>query len=109
MPVECFGLPPAPLPGADFHPIRHFEAWRERLEQFRRERPHGVVLRQTVSRLIAPFLPPEVSVADYATAEQFLNDERVSTATGRAWTRENLRMFLKPVLEPGSSPKSEEG
>lgn len=95
--VPIHGLDPERLPGEDFDPIRHFEEWRRRFEELRDAQPRGEALRETVREMIVPFLPPETPKPDYASAAAFLNREGIRSTTDRQWTRDNLRMFLRPA------------
>lgn len=97
--IQCIGLEPPPVAGEAFDPIQHFEDWQRRLDVFRAARPSPEELRQALLGLLAPYLPPEAKVADYASAAAFLNVEGILTRTGRRWTRDNLRMFLRPPPE----------
>lgn len=92
--VDCCPLPPDPLIGDpmiggwSFDPAAHFDAWRERTSQWRREKPDRANLAAERALQLR-----EAGLSFPKTAEA-LNAEGFRTRSGKAWTGENVRKLL---------------
>jgi transposase len=88
------------IDGRRFDPVRHFRRRRvgmaERGTAAERRRE---VLEQILAAA-ADRLPRAVPRADYAALAEALDRAGVRTTTGRKWSPDNLRLFLKTVLKP---------
>lgn len=75
--------------GTEFNPVDHFQMWRKRQEQWSAEK----VLRAAAARVRAT----ELRARDFSwpSAAKALNEEGISTLTGRDWTGDSLRKFLR--------------
>ena len=96
-PVAHRPLDPEPveIDGRRFDPVRHFRRRRDEMAgrgtpAERRQEVLGRILAVTADRL-----PPAVPRADYAAVSEMLNGRGIQTTTGRRWTPDNLRAFLK--------------
>ncbi len=96
-PITCRPLPPdgVLINGTYFNPVEHFREWRRVLEEARFTPAGKEDYARRISVLVAPFLPPERSIPDYAAAARFLDEQNERTTTGRSWSADSLRMFLK--------------
>lgn len=101
-PVECIALAPSDIEidGECFNPVHHFQDWRDRLDQLRLAPREKEDYAKRILALIAPYLPPERSIPDYAAAARFLADQNALTTTGKPWTADSLRMFLRKYSQP---------
>ena len=85
---------PVVIDGRRFDPVRHFRRRRDEMT----ERGTPAERRQEVLGRILAFaagLPPAVPPGDHAALADGLNGAGIGTTTGRRWTPENLRAFLK--------------
>ena len=85
---------PVVIDGRRFDPVRHFRRRRDEMA----ERGTPAERRQEVLGRILAFaagLPPAVPPGDHAALADALNGAGIRTTTGRRWTPENLRAFLK--------------
>ena len=91
---------PIVIDGRRFDPVEHFRRWQKRMA----ERGSPAERRQEVlERIIAAAadrLPPAVPRADYAAISEMLNRQGIQTTTGRRWSPDNLRLFLRAALRP---------
>jgi hypothetical protein len=91
---------PIVIDGRRFDPVTHFRQWRDRMANRgtaaeRRQDVLGKILAVAVDRL-----PPAVPRADYAALAEVVNRQGIRTTTGRRWSPDNLRVFLRGVLKP---------
>lgn len=82
-------LTPAPLvtDGETFDPREHFRAWREIESEHVRSKPEH---RATILTALS-----EMGGLSVATCAEALNGAMLHSFTGRPWTEDNLRKFLK--------------
>jgi hypothetical protein len=103
-PVECIALAPSPIEidGEHFDPVSHFQDWRDRLADVRLAPHEKEDYATRILSIVAPYLPPERSIPDYAAAARFLDEQNARTTTGKPWSADSLRMFLKKYALPKS-------
>lgn len=85
---------PVVIDGRRFDPVAHFRRRRDEMA----ERGTPAERRQEVLGKILAFaagLPPAVPPGDHAALADALNGAGIRTTTGRKWTPDNLRAFLK--------------
>lgn len=87
----CMALDPAPvvMDGAEFDPVEHFKAWREVESAHASSKPDR---KTAISRAIDDLGTEHATITALAQA---LNFDGVRTPTGKHWTEDNLRKFLK--------------
>ena len=95
-PIAHRPLDPDPIviDGRRFDPVQHFRRRRDEMA----ERGAPAERRQAVLGKILAFaagLPPAVPPGDHAALADALNRAGMRTTTGRKWTPDNLRAFLK--------------
>ena len=91
---------PIVIGGRRFDPVEHFRRWQKRMAE--RGSP-AERRREVLERIIAAAaerLPPAVPRPDYAAISEMLNRKGVQTTTGRQWSPDNLRLFLRAALRP---------
>jgi hypothetical protein len=89
----CMPLDPAPitLNGEEFDPVEHFRAWREIEYAHASSKPQR---KAAIAKAISELQSSNSTLAELAIA---LNAEGVLTPSGRQWTEDNLRKFLKSM------------
>jgi hypothetical protein len=89
----CMALDPSPimLDGAEFDPVHHFRTWRE-IEHSRTaaKSERKTDLADAISQLSSEHTTNNLLA-------KALNTSGLSTPTGKPWTTENLRKFLKTL------------
>jgi len=91
---------PVVIDGRRFDPVEHFR--RRRDEMAERGTP-SERRREALEQILAAAadrLPPAVPRADYAALAEVVNRQGIQTTTGRRWSPDNLRVFLRGVLKP---------
>lgn len=85
----CEVIPAAPedVHLAGFNPYDHFEAWRDRTKAQIADKPDHR------SRIMAALA--EIDATSFAARAKTLNALDLRTHTGKTWTAENLRKFMK--------------
>ena len=91
--TSWMALDPVPviMDGADFDPVEHFRTWREIDHAHAGSKPDR---KAAIARAIDGLGTEHATVTALAQA---LNTEGVRTPTGRSWTEDNLRKFLKSL------------
>lgn len=77
--------------GKVFDPVRHFRAWREIEHAHAQAKPER---RAEIARALETLATDNPT---HATLAKALNGDGIRTPTGRRWTAENLRKFLKSL------------
>ncbi len=89
----CILLDPAPLTSADGHfdPVEHFRAWREV------EGAHAGSKAERKAELAQAIAQRQEGQGTLHDLAQSLRADGYATPTGKPWTAENLRKFLKSL------------
>jgi hypothetical protein len=92
-PISCLGLDPEPLmiDGRHFDPIAHFKRQRK-ATQAKPATPRRNDIADNV-KAVAKTAPD--GTGRYATIARSLNEAGLKTATGRTWTADNVKQFLR--------------
>jgi len=91
---------PIVIDGRRFDPVAHFRRWRDEMAERGTAAERRQEVRDRILALAADRLPPAVPRADYTSLAEALNGAGVRTTTGRRWSPDNLRVFLRGVLKP---------
>ncbi len=92
-PISCLGLDPMPLiiGGHLFDPIAHFKRQRKAVQaQPTTPRRHEIADKV---KAVAKTVPGGAGC--YAAIAKSLNEKGLKTATGRTWTADNVKQFLR--------------
>jgi hypothetical protein len=95
--VSCLDLPPEPvlIDGSIFDPVEHFRAVRSTCDGHGSLMERRTALAAGVTDLVAELRangnPTNQVIAD------FLNQQGITTITGKTWTSENVKQFLKSI------------
>lgn len=82
---------PAMVDGKLFDPHRHFADWRERQRQWTDAKPQRIALAAARAEEL------KAEGLGNAAAANALNDERVLSPTGKMWTADSLRKFIRNI------------
>jgi hypothetical protein len=82
---------PVEVDGALFDPVGHFRSWRDLQDTFIAEKADR---KAAVAAAIQNSGPENSTLASQAAA---LNRQGIKTPTGKRWTEDNLRKFLKAL------------
>ncbi len=91
---------PIEIDGRRFDPVVHFRQWRDEMTNRGTAAERRQEVRDKILALAADRLPPAVPRADYTSLAEALNRAGVRTTTGRRWSPDNLRLFLRGVPKP---------
>ena len=91
---------PIEIDGRRFDPVEHFRRWRKRMAERGSPAERRREVLETIIVAAADGLPPAVPRADYAGISAMLNGRGIQTTTGRRWSPDNLRLFLRAALKP---------
>ena len=90
-PYEVLDPAPIMIDGEEFDPVAHFRAWREIEHARAQDKPDR---KAALADTIAQLSPEHASLEGIAAA---LNEIGKTTTTGKPWTADNLRKFLKSI------------
>ena len=82
---------PVEVDGAPFDPVGHFRSWRDLQDAFIAEKPDR---KAAITTAIQNSGTQDTTLAKQAAA---LNRQGMKTPTGKRWTEDNLRKFLKAM------------
>lgn len=96
--VSCLDLEPEPImmDGELFDPIEHFRTVKATCEGQGTYAERRAALASRVADLVAELR--STGTPTYQDVAVFLNQHAVRTITGKAWSAENVKQFLKVAL-----------
>jgi hypothetical protein len=91
---------PMVIDGRRFDPVQHFRRRRDEMAERGTPAERRREALEQILAVAADRLPPAVPRADHVALAEMLNREGIRTTTGRNWSPDNLRMFLRAALKP---------
>jgi hypothetical protein len=91
---------PTVIDGRRYDPVEHFRRWQKTMAERGSPAERRREVLEKIVAAAAYHLPPAVPRADYAAVSEMLNRRGIQTTTGRRWSPDNLRLFLRATLNP---------
>ena len=91
--IEQLYPDPVLINGKEFDPQQHFEGWRRRQQSWSASKP------EREAALLARIAELRGDGSNYAQVADSLNAEGRSTVTGRRWTADGVRKFVRAVTK----------